>query len=435
MTTKRTLMSRLLVCAALVMALCFSAALPTLAANLSEGTEANPAEAAVTKILKMPVGTITPAIAFKFEFDELEVDGTPYVSSPANMPPILDKAIDFSSGFTTEDAGAATGIKIVRKESANIVAGVTWPHAGVYVYKVTETQSITPAVGAGETVTYSKAEYEISVYVENKTGGGYYVQYIEARRTKTDAGTAEPGKPKVDPTPGGDDENYFYSQMIFINEYAKTNGGTDPEIPAHTVLSISKTVTGLGSNQTTKYFPFEVTVTKPAVGVAGPKTYKAYVVDASGIVSPIGTEITAAANVKTDGSGKQYIEVTSGTKVDVSLRHGQRLAFMDLEVGASFTVTEKGDPDYKPSYSLVLNGGAPVTQNPGTVNTPLTIPSSYIGEAANSAAYTNTRNTTTPTGINVDTLPYFALIGVVLASFAGFAVFKARKRAKQRTFS
>ena len=424
MKTKRT--PRLLVCAALVMALCCSAALPALAADLSEGTEASPAQAAVAKVLKMPVGTDTPELTFNFKFEALTVDGKPYEPSPANMPAISDKAIDFSSGGTAESNPPA-GVKIVWKESANIVAGVIWPHAGTYMYKVTETQSVTPAVGTGETVTYSKAEYEISVYVENGTNG-LYVAYIEAHRTKTDAGDAEQGKPKVDPTPGGDDENYFCSQMIFTNEYAKTNGGTDPKDPADTVLSISKTVAGLGGNQTTKYFPFEVTVTKPAVGVAGTPVYKAYVVEGSAIVSPIGTEITAATNVKTDGSGKQYIEFTSGTPLDIRLKHGQRLAFIDLEVGTSFTVTEAGDPDYKPSYSLVLNGGNSSNVNPGTVNMPLTIAKSYIGEKTNGVDYTNTRNMTTPTGISVDILPYVVLIGIALTAVAGFVAFKAHKR-------
>ncbi|MCL2300991.1 MAG: hypothetical protein FWC27_12685 [Firmicutes bacterium] len=434
MKTKRT--PKPLVCAALVMALCFGAALPALAADLSEGTEASPAQAAITKVLKMPVGTDTPAITFKFEFEALTADGKPYESSPANMPAIADKDIGFPSGSIAETNPPA-GVKIVRKESADIAAGVTWPHAGTYVYKVTETQSVTPAVGTGETVTYSKAEYEISVYVENGTNG-LYVAYIEAHRTKTDAGGAEQGQPKVDPTPGGDNKNYFCSQMIFTNEYAKTNGGTDPKDPADTVLSISKTVAGLGGNQTTKYFPFEVKVTKPAAGVAGTPAYTAYVAEGTNIVSPIGTEITAAANVKTDGSGKQYIEFTSGKPLNVNLRHGQRLVFMDLEVGASFTVTEAGDPDYKASYSAVLNGAA-AQANSSDAGTALAYPkpgdTAYIGENTNSADYTNTRNMTIPTGISVDSLPYVVLIGVALAAIAGFAVFKARKHAKQRAMN
>jgi len=438
MTRKTSAILRLLACAALILTLCLSAALPTMAANLSgPGDEEHPAKAAITKVLKMPVGTDTPKIVFSFTFTKAKLDDDSDSATLATMPALPNQTINFTSASTVESDVASPGVEIVREESGNIVASPSfpWPHAGVYVYTVEEAESVTGADSGIGTVTYSRAEYEISVYVDNGDNG-LFVKFVEARRTKADAGTAVADKPKVDPTLGGDQENYFYSQMIFNNEYAKSNGGTDPEETGDTVLSISKTVAGLVANRT-KYFRFEVTVTKPAVGVGGTPKYIAYVVDASGVVSPIVPDnIAAGAYVKTDSNGKSYIEFTSGTKQDVNLKHGQRLAFMNLEVGASFIVSEKAEADYKAGYSVVLNNGTPQTKNNSAVNTALAYPDSgtaYLGEAVNKVDYTNTRNKTTPTGISVDNLPYFALIGVAAAALvATFVVIKVRRKgAKQ----
>jgi len=440
---KKTNLLKLLACAALALALCFGAVLPAMAAKeypVSEGTEASPAEAKITKILKMPVGTNTPAFTFTFEFEAISVDDEDYDDVTPNMPSIADKTVTFAATDTGDTDG---GTKTVWLESGNIVApaglSFTWPHAGIYVYNVTEKQSVNVTPTAEETLIFSQAEYEVTVYVANKTGGGLYVQYIEAKIVTKDAANSEADEgDKVDPTPGGGEDDE-YSQMIFTNYYAKTNGKVNPETPDpvtmdDTVFRLGKTVAGPGANLS-KYFPFEVKVTKPEVTVEDPQIYKAYVVEASSIVSPIGTEITASANVKTDSKGKQYIEFTSGaTALTVNLKHGQKLVFMDLHVGSTIEVNEPAAAGYHPKYSLTLNGvdktPAGTAANPGAVQA-LAIAASYIGEGKNKVDYTNTRPDYTPTGIAVDNLPYVVLIGLALAALASFGAVKLRKRAKQ----
>jgi hypothetical protein len=406
---------------ALAAAMMLSAALPAFATVPSTGSEGAPAQGAITKTLKMPIGTTTPGITFSFAFAPTSVDGDPYNSTTPNMPAVPTRTITFEAA----DVGTTTGgIKTVNKESANFMAGVTFPHAGVYKYRVTEVQSVT-GLAAGESVTvYSKAEYDVTVIVENGTNN-LYIAYIVAERMVTDDGTAIPGGEKVDPRPGGNGTTYTFSQMIFTNEFVKTTGG-DPEDPDNDeTLSISKVVAGIGANQG-MFFDFVVTINKPAIGVPGAQSYRAYVVDAAGIVSPIGTDITAAANKGNDGTN-DYIIFPAGTAVNVSLKHDQRLVFTDLHVGSSFIVSEAAVADYIAKYSLVLNGNTPVVVDNGVANMALAIASNYISEGVDKADFTNTRDLVAPTGISVDNLPYYFVIFSVVAGLVAFVAVKSRK--------
>ena len=431
MTTKKTPMFRLLMCAALAMALCFSAALPVFAAGSPiEGTESDPAEAAITKRLVMPYGTATPNATFTFTITKVSFDDDDSAPAKASMPDLgVTKTVNISSADdATEDAAAGT--KTINKESSYLLAGANWPHAGVYVYTVTEEAA--PVLDSfAEKMTYSSAEYTLTVYVDNKAdGSGLYVRYIAAvvevvdnpAHAKGDKVDPRPGDKKV--TPGG------YSQMIFTNTYLKNNGGTDP---GDAVFTLSKMVSGLASDQT-KPFLFNVKVTGPTVA-ATTNTYKAYLFENGSVVGTIPASVTDAGNVKSDGT-RDYIEFTTGAAINVNLKHNQKLSFIDLPVGSKFEVTEAATPDYRPSCDLLFSKQpTALTLNADKHGEPLATNSRFIGENENKAAFTNAYKTVTPTGIIVDNLPYLVLIGAALAAFAGFAVFKARKRAKQRTFN
>jgi hypothetical protein len=410
MSKKQVSMLKKLAGIALVMMLCVSLALPALADDDPKaGTLENPAQAAITKMLKMPVGTTTPTAKFTFEFLSVSVDGTP--NNGSNMPGLGPIDIDFNATKTGSTEG---GVKSVPIESQNIVANKTWPHAGVYKYTITEKQSTySQADGVKEWMTYSQASYDIEVIVANdKETGALYVAYILATRKITDDGEPITDGEKVDSTPGGGDDNE-YSQMIFTNIYAKTNGGGEGE-PELTVLGISKTVDGLGGDQS-KLFPFSVTVTKPAVGFENEApSYKALIV---GPDAPAG-----------------FITFDSGTASTVNLKHGQSLMFVDLPVGASFTVTEAAVPEYKAAYALKLDGADGGGHVNSETNTALTIASQYIGEAENTAAYTNSRTGVTPTGIIVDNLPYIVMIALTLFALAGYIAIKTRRNALDNTY-
>jgi len=191
------------------------------------------------------------------------------------------------------------------------------------------------------------------------------------------------------------------------------------------MLSISKTVAGDYGNRT-RYFPFSVTLNKAQL-VTGTPVYKAYVMEGTAIV----TSTDNSSAVQPADTYGPYINVTAGTPLTINLKHGQKLAFIGMPVGTTYTVTEAAAIDYTPSASVVVNGAAPAATN-GTENTALTIGSPtaiILGANANSAAFTNTYKTVTPTGIALDSLPFIMIIVLAVGAFAAFIVVKSRRRA------
>jgi len=450
---------KLMVCAALVAMLCLGMALPAFAAPPTrvlwrEGTELEPAEAGVTKILKMPVGTDIPTISFGFEFEPLWVDLEANAYDGSNMPTIPNATITFDSDDEGDAVSGGAGIKLVIKESGDVLDSITtpWPHAGEYVYRVKEIipssgYPVTDAKGfvVAEITHYSIAEYDMHVWVAQDTPTGpLYVHsvwsYIVVKNVPEDGDVDT----KVDPTPGGDGEEYFWSQQIFTNTFLKNNGGKDPEDPDqiddYTVWAIKKKVDGLYADLT-KYFEFSVTVRNPATVTTTTDTYIAYILemDSGNIVAvDIGTD-NFKGTIDTDTNGYKYIKFTTGAALTVYLKHGQWLAFIDLPVGSSVAALEMAAFRFMPNYTLKLFEADFTTTNTldniafgfgsGSQGDPIR----YLGEAENKADFTNTYKTEPITGILADNLPYIALIAVAaltLAAFVGFAAVKSRRKAK-----
>ena len=429
MTKKLSILLRLTMSAVIAMMLMFSTAIPAFAdGDPVYGTETDPAQAAITKKLQMPIGTTTPAVTFTFEIAKVDLDGASGSADLALMPTITNKTLSFTSADIGNTVG---GTKTVYKETTDLFVGITWPKAGVYKYHVTElTTGFTPT---NNRMVYSAAEYDLVVYVDNKTdGSGVYIRAIAAIITVINEPDDKVGD-KVDPTPGPKRVVGDYSEMMWTNMYERNNGDD-------TVLAVSKAVSGLGSDQT-KYFTFNITCSKPELfpdPVGSPTIYKAYVYNSAGytdMVADLSAGLnTAAANVATDGDGNDYIMFPAGTTVTVNLKHGQWLSFIGMPVGAIYNVTEAAAVDYTPSYVLTRDA-TPGTAVVGTENSALSIspPTRYITEgfdagAPDKAAYTNAYKTVTPTGISVDNLPYYVIVVLALGALVGFVVFKSRRR-------
>jgi len=426
--------SKVLVALVLALALSLGGIVAALAADLpkSTGTADSPAEAAITKHLQLPKGTIVPTINFTFSVTAVSVDEVP-AATAGNMPVIGTITIPFNAGKTGDtDTDNITHIYVQSEDIFADAAG-KWPHAGVYEYDVKETNSDINTTH--ETMNCSAAEYRLRVYVleaKDAAGNGtgkYYAATITAERTQTDAGDPVPPGNKVDPTPDGPDGD-GYSGMIFTNTYVKTNGtdtpdNPDPTKPAQATLSVSKAVKGeFGS--TSVYFSFALTVYNPAftdapaLDPALPGSYKAYVVDASGIATS--TENGADA-------GKNYIEFADGAQNTFKLKDGQRLVFVNTPVGTRYDVAEDGTPAYQASLLITCNNVAEDDAIDGsTLGAGVEAEDRFVGEAANKADFTNTRDDVTPTGLNLNDLPFIGMIILALGAAAAFIAFKARKR-------
>jgi len=397
-------MFKLMASFAMVMILCFCIALPAAAAEPEPGTYADPAKAAITKMLSMPVGTKTPNAKFIFDFEPKTVEGEKYDDAKKNMPKLGPIEVEFSGselGIALTD-----GIKTVWVQSKNIVANVTWPNGGEYIYLLKERPGTYDAAdGIKEWMNYSKAVYEIRVVVDTTADGKTYVAYIFATRKATDDEKNADEKVSTEPGNGAT----TYSNLTFVNSYAKTNGGGTAN-PEKTALDISKVVTGLGANQS-KYFDFSVTVTKPKVAFENETPeYKGL------IIGP-------------DTTPNSFITFKSGESKDIKLKHGQTLVFVDLPVGSSFTVKELAAAEYKAGYTLKLDGKTMEGKSNEEVNLDLLISSQYIGEGANIAAFTNTRTGVTPTGIIVDNLPYITMIALAVLALMSYAAIRFRNYA------
>ena len=415
--------------------------------NYSKGeSAAEPARAAVTKIFKMPAGTPVPEATFTFEFEAIGMN-EPIDESPdakLKMPDIGPVEIKFDEDFieVTENDMMALK-KQVEFINASIAEGLVWGNGeGVYRYMLSEAQSgilINESDTGKAGCEYSKAKYEIEIWVTKDDMGILYPKFVVAQIVndpineyvfvdeyyiKEDGTKTE--KSKVDPTPDGADT---YSGLVFTNKYWKTEGG-GIDYPEESTLEIIKKVEGMGAIYN-KAFDFFVTVTQPDF-ITEKQTFKAVVLDRSG------NDVTAETGYESLING--HIEIESGAELKIKLMHDQRLVFVDLLVGTDVKAYEIPTNDYKPSYIRKFHDadeifgaagdvkfGFPSTSDKGLH---LIIP----GTKENIVTFTNSRTGATPTGISVDDLPYIVMIGVAAIGFMCFTVLKNRKKTEPELY-
>ena len=396
-----------------------ASALPVSAIEFN-GTEQNEAKAALTKIFRMSENIETPNVTFTFEFEPISVSGV--LSDGNNMPKVPDKTVSFSS---TDNGTAEDGVKVISKQSESLFDGIEWPHAGVYRYSVTEKYSVTPGLENGESIEYSKAKYNIEVYVANGINK-LYVAAIGAEIVVTDGEDSEGENAKVDATPGDPNIASTHSKIAFTNTFTKTKGSGDPNDPNLVISKKVATKEGNGhdfANQE-KYFEFKVTVTKSGTNQSANQKYIAYVLDESNKVVTSDKNFGGAI-LRHDQHG-EYFELTSGAETTVFLKHGEWLSFVDLEVDASYTVTENGNDNIAASCVQSVNG---TTKNFEAISgQSLMVPKTSITTGDDRADFTNTYLPLTPVGISIDNLPYFLIVGFSLLSLVLILLAKRRKK-------
>ena len=428
---------------------------PALAAGaFAQGSNAaDPATAAITKIFKIPVNTTTPEATFTFNISPIGVNGNDITTGMPALGTGGSVAISFAQGQTPTFVDGGTQYLVA--QSADILGslakdGTAWAAgAGVYKYLVKEVRG-SGIVHANnpdiqEFDHYSEAEYEIEIWVEEDEDGILFPMYIVAYYI---AGTPDeyypgtPGDGKIDPTPGTtvpgtpEDIGELYSQVIFTNRYWEINSPVVPTLEKNS-LEITKQVTG-NNPDFTAYYEFNVTVFTPdAVGAAG-KTYNAYIVDKDGNYVALGANgnpNTASGTSSSPAAG--YITFTSGAEGTVYLKHGDRLVFFDLEVGAEVQAFETIENNARVKYTRTFStegefimpvgttGAWGFPRNPGDNGPHYT----KEGVRANVATFINNMTGNPPTGVSVDNLPFIIMIGAAIAGLAAFVAVKARRKA------
>ena len=471
----------------LAIVMCATSFQSALAAGPFDGTEDDPARAAIAKVLLVPFGTVVPKATFEFTVTPIEVDDVNYDAAKNNMPRIGDLPGvpgDYSAGtgIFTLNFETGTGKRLLSQypdendnstwvyETADIFEGAAWRNAGIYKYEITETiNTYTIEYENTESMKYSIAKYTLDVYVQESTTtpGKFYVSAIAAVITVEDYDGQGEGT-KVDPTPGGNDVTKTgYSDMTFTNEYWKHTGSvtepkdptdpttpTDPEYPTDPrvwTLAVSKTTGGTFGNKE-QYFDFTMSITAPSlVSHTPPPVYRAFVVEKDPTDPAKYIKVVSEFNYSgTRGLGGSILFTSRGPAVEFSLKDGQQLVFVSTPVGTSYDVTELGFSNYiasvNVSYAAYPNTTA--SSENTTTNTNLRIPNDpilsalypnndelmikklYVGEGLgkNLAAFTNTRETSPLTGLNLNNLPFFAMIALAVGALVMFVAIKSRKQ-------
>jgi len=411
--------------------------------SYSKGTDwQNPAKAAITALLAIPINTPTPKAEFTFVFEKIgmNVPLSPLTinndTAKENMPDIKPVTISFNEddGYIFEEGG----IWFLLKESENFIEGMigdVWGNGtGIYSYKVSEAQSgITLSETGIDGNAYSIAKYDVEIWVDKEyPDGKLYPKFVVVKIKEKNTDNIYPHfaeGTKVDPTPGKKDKinktefiNTNYSQMLFNNTYWKTDG-SHIENTTESVLEIVNKMGGLGAVLETP-FEFTVAVTHPRIMSENP-VCRAIVLDAGG------KNIT---DDKHTNYNNGYLKIPSGEELKINLSDGQRLVFVDSYIGSIVSVKEKVSSDYiisyeysfndseKFFYSVGLDFGFPrlgFDNGPHYLNAGIDI---------NKVTFTNTRIGATPTGVSVDDLPYAVLIVIALTCVAFFVAIKLNKK-------
>lgn len=395
--TKVTTSTKVVLTLMLVLSLCampfqaaFAARDTSAGAVVSSGTAGVDAEARIVKEMTVANASVSIDQVYTFTFT-----GTLTAVTDEALPVTDAKFNPIRTLSTTAAVGPGA---VTSGVSGNLFAGITgnsFPHAGEYIYLVSET-AVSPTPAAPFSIANSQGQYEVRVYVKNHTSG-LYIDSFTVDRAKTDDGTAVNPTKKIDPTPGAT------NQFKFVNIYNVT-----------TDLRVSKVILGDYADMT-KTFDYSLTITKATTDPA--TSFSAQKYDKTGV--PTGASFT----------------VTPGTASAFTLGHDEYIVVSGIGSGATYTVTETGAPGYTPAVAVVAGS---VAQSPTlSPASPVEGDSlqvsganiTYAGGASdNVATFTNTYKTVTPTGILLDNLPFILLMLVGVGGLVVFGVSRKKRR-------
>lgn len=307
----------------------------------------------ITKEFEMADGLRTPAATFKFTA----------TSQTAGVPTATIGDVSFTEG----QPGTLKGEKYVLEGTTTISFQGTWPHAGEYVYMVTESKE-----NPMSNVTYDTSSYTLRVYVINGTNG------LEVEKI-----TAQGENGKTD-------------KILFTNTYAKNDA----------TLTIEKNTTGKYANKT-KEFKFEITFTN------SPMSEQASFTGNIGSEPVVCTAGTPKSFTLADGEQLVFSHLPVGTTYVV-----EELAASD---GYTPSVTVIENKTTTLTNKTVQEAEALDTlKQDGTKN--------LVGEYENKVTFTNThQGGVVPTGILMNNLPFILLVAVAIVAFVSLAVIKRRR--------
>ncbi|MCL2680110.1 MAG: hypothetical protein FWF11_01335 [Coriobacteriia bacterium] len=326
---------------------------------------------AINKHLQMPVGTITPTTEFAFDI-------TPYsFNNETDQAGILPELTVPNITFSPSDVATVTGdVRTVTKVSDFLIGNnTTFLTPGLFTYRISE-RTDTFSNTTTETMTFDPAIYQVTfVVLPLSAGAGNYVTTVIVNRI-LEGGVISDKLEDLD------------TALTFTNTFVR-NVDIDPTDPlAVGGLRISKTTTGVMPDPS-RAFDFDIRLSSPSLAttITPPIVYRAQII-----------------NTLTNETIGSIIDFTDEVTRTVALTHNQTLVFLDTHVGTRYTAIELPVSDYTP-HVVVRTDGVIDTSiiNPPerTPNTALSTGEQTLGEAANTADFTNTDFFVPPTGLDI----------------------------------
>lgn len=359
-----------------------------------DGTQ--PPKLIIKKVLNLPEsGVTTPTETFKFTFEKHSKNGK--TEKKNDCPNINEQSINYTTADNKDGDAKKEGKQII-KGTGDALTGVDFKEAGQYTYTVKETSNNTADM------TYSKAEYLVSIFTKKDSTGKVVVSHIQIKKEKNDKGTAENNPAKKEYKPGSEGDNYKDNTFEFGNSYDKKDGnddstGTTIQENDKKGFVLRKEVKGTNSNQDEK-FKFKIKAEKPKGSSSTDTKFAYYVVDKAG-----------KKGEKKEGEyGKDF---------NVELKHNERIVFGKILLGSKVSAEEIFDAGYTQSL-------ANTSKMNGTIVTVANLKDGMvIGDSGeNVINFENTQQSAT--GILLNNLPFIALILVAAAGIAFFI--KNRKK-------
>ena len=201
------------------------------AAATATGTGETNAKVAINKTLKIAEGITTPEATFTFTF-------TPQTGTSSNEAPyetgilvtttIIETGVDIPKRTVTYGSSdeLKAGADSIKKATGDIFDGVTYGHAGEYVYSVKEENTGWKPINKDgkdiDSMTYDTRTYNMHVIVKNKKNdNGTYISSVYFRGTNNASGA------KVKPSTNSG----TYTYDLFDNIYRKDAGKITPNEP------------------------------------------------------------------------------------------------------------------------------------------------------------------------------------------------------------
>lgn len=313
---------------------------------------------------------------FMFQGWNTKADGSGTWYEPNNSITIEENTVLYAI-WDSNPAMGTGNLEILKIVNADVITD-----DATFTFQVT----IKNADGSVSTDTYDYVIYDSNTIAQSRgkiTSGGTislkHTQYVEIQDLP--AVNEEGGRPNVtiqEINHEGYDASWDGGTTVSDTTSVAIQGGRDSRVtcmntvsaPKVCNLTISKTVSGNMGDQS-KEFAFTATLSGEGYTFDG-VTYSIN----NGEVQSAGT----------------------GTECTFNLKHGDSITFIDLPIGATFTVTET-------SYSE----SGYVTTIDGETGSSKTI---TLAETNSEIAFVNRKDITVDTGIELDTLPFVILLAI-----------------------